>query len=259
MKRFKNPKITLVGAGPGDPDLLTLKAIKILEEADVVLYDALVSQPILNKIKQGTPAFSVGKRGGKPSMQQETINALMVRYALEYGHVVRLKGGDPFVFGRGFEECLSAREAGIQVEVIPGISSALGISTALQLPLTHRGISESFWVVAGATQSGKISEDLRLAAKSTATVVVLMGLNRVGAIMSVFREMGKPEMGVMAIQKGTLPDQKWVSGTVENIEQKIQEQAIDAPAILVIGRVVELFEATLVVPWIENLTFQVPV
>src|SRR5690606_36467455 len=146
------PRITLIGGGPGDPELLTVKGLRILQAADVVLYDALVSEKILALIPAHTPAWSVGKRAGAHSFKQEEINTLIVDFAYRYGHVVRLKGGDPFVFGRGQEEIEFALSRGIEVCVVPGISSAFAVPGALKLPLTWRGVSESFWVVTGTTK-----------------------------------------------------------------------------------------------------------
>ena len=136
-----NPKISLVGAGPGDPELITLKAFKTLQAADVVLYDALVSNEILDLIPKHIPAWSVGKRAGAHSFKQEEINTLMVDFAYQYGHVVRLKGGDPFVFGRGQEEIEYAITKGIEVNVISGVSSAFAVPASVNIPLTRRGIS----------------------------------------------------------------------------------------------------------------------
>jgi uroporphyrin-III C-methyltransferase len=162
MRRL--PKVTLVGAGPGDPELITLKGINAIKSADIVLYDALVSEEILGLIPQGIPSLCVGKRAGAHSYTQDEINELIVEVAYLYGHVVRLKGGDPFVFGRGSEEIAYAESHGVSTCVVPGISSALAVPASLNIPVTARGISESFWVVTGTTKSGDISRDIALAA-----------------------------------------------------------------------------------------------
>jgi uroporphyrin-III C-methyltransferase len=232
------PKITLVGAGPGDPDLITVKALKVLRGADVVLYDALVSDQILELIPKDVPAWSVGKRAGAHSFRQDEINILMVEFALQYGHVVRLKGGDPFVFGRGQEEIEYALQKGIEVNVVPGISSALAVPAHVHIPLTRRNVSESFWVVTGTTRSGLISDDIKLAAQSTATIVILMGLNKIKEISEIFLLQGKGEVPVAVIQNGTLPQQKMVVGTISSIVQDVQKAEIGSPAIIVIGEVV---------------------
>lgn len=236
-------KLTLVGAGPGDPDLITVKGIRALEQADVVMYDALVHPDLLDYCRPDALKVYVGKRRGAYSCVQEDINPLIVHYARQYGHVVRLKGGDSFVFGRGYEEIEFARQHGIETAVIPGISSSYAVPAAAGIPLTTRGISESFWVVTGTTKAGQLSADLYLAAQSSATVVVLMGMHKLADIMTVFTESGKSEQPVAIIQNGTLPEQKMVVGRVSDIVQKAQESAIDNPAIIVIGEVAGLAQA----------------
>ena len=233
------PSLTLVGAGPGDPELLTIKAIKAIRSANVVLYDALVSDDILALIPQGIPAWSVGKRAGVHSHLQEDINSIIVNLAHKHGHVVRLKGGDPFVFGRGYEEMHYAAQHGLSVAVVPGISSALAVPASANVPLTARGISESFYVITGTTRSGEISKDIGLAAQSTATVVILMGLSHIDLIMEQFAKHGKSNIPVTVIENGTLPSMRSVTGTVSNIGKLIIEKAIAAPAVIVVGSVVD--------------------
>jgi uroporphyrin-III C-methyltransferase len=234
----KEPKLTVVGAGPGDPELITLKGINTLKNADVVLFDALVSKEILALIPEKIPSFSVGKRAGSHSYSQDEINELIVELAYLYGHVVRLKGGDPFVFGRGSEELNYAREHGLQTAIVPGISSAIAVSSALGIPVTERGVSESFWVVTGTTQSGKISADIALAAQSSATIVILMGISKVDEIMECFKKHGKTETPVAIIQNGTLPNQKHVIGTVATVGSLMKIEDIHSPGIIIIGEVV---------------------
>ena len=176
--KYNKPKLTLVGAGPGDPDLITVKGMKAIASADVILYDALVDKDLLNYAKTDAIKIFVGKRGGKRSIKQEQINLLIVKYAYQYGSVVRLKGGDPFVFGRGHEELEYAENFGILTEIIPGITSAISVPALQGIPVTRRGISESFWVITGSTKEGRLSKDIELAAQSTATIVVLMGMNK---------------------------------------------------------------------------------
>lgn len=233
------PELTLVGAGPGDPELITLKAIKALEVADVVLYDALVSKEILALIPPDTPAISVGKRAGMHSYSQDDINTLIVDSAFLYGHVVRLKGGDPFVFGRATEEIEFASRYGIPTRIVPGISSALAVPASISIPLTSRGITESFWVVTGTTMSGALSSDVALAAQSSATVIILMGLNKLREIMALFSELGKDETPVAVIQNGTLPTQKNVIGTVSSIVSLVEEEGLGSPGIIIVGNVVK--------------------
>lgn len=235
----KTPKLTLLGAGPGDPELLTLKAVKALNDADVVLYDSLINEEILVHANQALQVF-VGKRKGKHSHSQDEINELIVNYALEYGHVVRLKGGDPFVFGRGKEEEIHALEQGIEVEVIPGISSSVAVPASVGIPVTSRGVAESFWVITGMTSERKLSKDLALAAQSSATVVVLMGMSKLAGIAEIYLSVGKGDMPVAIIQDGTKSGQKEVVGTIQNIVELSASQGMAAPAIIVIGEVVHL-------------------
>jgi uroporphyrin-III C-methyltransferase len=234
----KKPKLTLVGAGPGAADLITIRALNVLKSANIVLYDALVSAEILSFIPKGIPAVSVGKRAGIHSFTQEEINDLIVESAFLHGHVVRLKGGDPFVFGRGYEEIAHANTYGIETEVVPGISSALAVPASVNIPLTARKTSESFWVVTGTTKSGDISGDIALAASSTATVVILMGLNKIREIMSLFQQSGKENVPVAVIQNGTLINERCVVGTVASIAELVEQEKITSPAIIVIGEVV---------------------
>ena len=234
----KKPSLTLVGAGPGDPELITLKALKVLRAADVVLYDALVSKEVLDFIPSGTPSVCVGKRAGSHSHSQDDINKLIVESAFLYGHVVRLKGGDPFVFGRATEEIEYASRFGIRTEVVPGISSALAVPAAVSIPLTSRGVSESFWVVTGTTMTGALSADVALAAQSSATVIILMGLKKLPEIMSLFETCGKQDTPVAVIQNGTLPSQKYVVGTVSSIAALVKDEDLGSPGIIIAGDVV---------------------
>lgn len=232
------PRVTLVGAGPGDPELITVKGIKAIKSANVILYDALVSAQILELIPAGIPALSVGKRAGSHAFSQEDINELIVEFAYLYGHVVRLKGGDSFVFGRGSEEIEYAEAHGVRTSVVPGISSAIAVPASANIPVTARGVSESFWVVTGTTKSGQVSADVALAAQSSATIVILMGLKKIHEIMRLFEAHGKGETPVAVIQNGTLPSQKNVFGTVATISGLTTEEQLGPPAIIVIGAVI---------------------
>lgn len=235
----KSPKVTLLGAGPGDPELLTLKGVKALNNADVVLYDSLVNEEILKHANRALLVF-VGKRKGNHSHSQDQINELIVQYAMEFGHVVRVKGGDPYVFGRGKEEENYALEKGIEVEVIPGISSSVAVPASVGIPVTSRGIAESFWVITGTTSERELSKDLTLAAQSSATVVVLMGMSKLEEIVEIYTSFGKHDLPVAIIQDGTKTGQKEVVGTMQNIVEVSKNQRIEAPAVIVIGEVVHL-------------------
>ena len=234
---INNPKLTVVGAGPGDVELFTLKGIRALESADVVLYDALVNPELLEYASNAELIF-VGKRKGCYAYQQEQINDLIIARAKSHGHVVRLKGGDPFIFGRGAEEMQVAAGAGLEVAVVPGISSSLAVPAYQNIPLTKRGSSESFWVITGTTKAHKISNDIKFAAQSSATVVILMGMSKLAEITALFRESGKKNTPVAIIQNGTTPQERVGIGTVDTIEDVVQELKLTNPSIIVIGEVV---------------------
>ena len=239
-KTVKEPRITLVGAGPGDTDLITLKGIKALKTADVVLYDALVNEELLEFAPETATKVYVGKRSGDHSFSQDAINKLMIDYAINYGHVVRLKGGDPFVFGRGYEELDYAASYSIPATVIPGISSAISVPGLQHIPVTHRGLSESFWVVTGTNADGKISADLYEAARTNATVVVLMGIQKLAEITEIFKQESKHRLPVAVIQSGSTENEKVAIGTINTIVEIVEEKKITSPALIVIGEVVSL-------------------
>ncbi|MCK0122855.1 uroporphyrinogen-III C-methyltransferase [Gelidibacter sp. F2691] len=235
---MKTPKLTVVGAGPGDPELITLKAIKAIASADVILYDALINVALLDYASPQAELIFVGKRKGCYAYQQDQINDLIVARAKSHGHVLRLKGGDPFIFGRGAEEIDVARQHGIETYVVPGISSALAVPAYQGIPLTKRGASESFWVITGTTKSHQLSNDVKLAAQSTATVVILMGMGKLSEIVAVFSTEGKAHTPVAIIQNGTTKDEKFGVGTVATICDVVKNQNLANPAIIVIGEVV---------------------
>src|ERR1700739_1584996 len=221
QKIIKESRITLVGAGPGDAELITIKGLKALQTADVVLYDALVNEELLEFAPENATKVYVGKRSGDHTHSQESINQLMVDYALNYGHVVRLKGGDPFVFGRGYEELDHAASYSIPTEVVPGISSSIGVPGLQNIPVTHRGLSESFWVVTGTTMDGKVSGDLYDAARTKATVVVLMGLNKLAEITEIYKKEGKNRLPVAVIQSGSTANEKVAVGIIDTIVELV--------------------------------------
>ncbi|MFZ4861313.1 uroporphyrinogen-III C-methyltransferase [Sphingobacterium sp. Mn56C] len=237
MKKNK-PFITLVGAGPGDPDLITRKGIKAIMDADVILYDALVNAELLDYAKPSCVKIYVGKRAERLSTSQDYINKLLVDYALTHGHVVRLKGGDPFVFGRGGEELDYARQFNIDTAVVPGISSSVGLTALQQIPLTYRGISESFWVITGATSDGKLSNDLLTAVHTNATVVLLMGYAKLPEIVALYQQQGRGDLPIAVIQNGSLPTERIALGSINTILEEVEQNLIAVPAILVLGEVV---------------------
>jgi uroporphyrin-III C-methyltransferase len=237
---IKKPKITLLGAGPGDPDLITVKGMKALQNADVVMYDALANEVLLDYSPPHCKHIYVGKRANDCKFTQDEINAMLIAEALAHGHVVRLKGGDPYVFGRGHEELEEIRKAGIEAEVIPGISSAIAAPQAVGIPVTRRGLSDSFWVMTGHTTEGFTSNELISAVKTDATVVILMGLGRLSTIVETYKSVHKHNLPIAVIQNGTLPNQKAVVSTLENIEEDVKIAGIKTPAIIVIGSVAAL-------------------
>lgn len=234
---LKETKLTVVGAGPGDPELITLKAIRVLKEAKVVLYDALVNSDLLKYAADAEHIF-VGKRRGCYAYQQDQINELIVQRAKTKGNVVRLKGGDPFVFGRGAEEMEYASRYGVKVNMVPGISSCISVPASQNIPVTKRGAAESFWVITGTTRDHRISEDIKLAAKSNATVVILMGMSKLSSIVSLYRNVGKANIPVAIIQNGTTKDEKVGVGTITTIEKIVEDKNLANPAIIIIGEVV---------------------
>lgn len=232
------PKVTLVGAGPGDKDLITLKGVKAIQNADIILYDALVNLEILEYAKKNTACIYVGKRFNNHKFSQQEINELLVEKALEYGHVVRLKGGDPFIFGRGGEEINYIESHNIPTEIIPGISSALAVPAMQGIPLTLRNINESFWVITGTASNGEISKDIAFGAKSSATLVILMGLRNFSHIINEIKKHRHKFTPFAIIQNGTLPNEKIVIDTIHNYKNAIDKIDYALPGIIVIGDVV---------------------
>jgi uroporphyrin-III C-methyltransferase len=231
------PRLTVVGAGPGDPELITLKAIKAIASAQAVLYDALVDKNLLEHCSENCEQIYVGKKPGE-SHSQAAINELIVEKAYALGHVVRLKGGDPFVFGRGQEEIEFAKSYGLITGYIPGISSSYAAAGAADIPLTVRGVNESFWVMTGTKSDGSLSEDLKLGLQSSATLVILMGMNKLGEIAALCQQFGKGEISAAIIQNGTMANQRIGISTAAELENLAKKEDLRNPAIIVIGEVV---------------------
>jgi len=236
---IKEPKITLVGAGPGDPELITLKGLKAIRQADVILYDALVNEELLSEAPNAKIIF-VGKRRGQKALKQKEINSLIVDCALKYGHVVRLKGGDSFVFGRGFEEIQFIQLFGIAIEVIPGISSSISVPALGGIPVTHRGVSNHFTVVTATLSDGSLNPEIEKLAALKGTLVILMGLNKLDEIASLYSKAGKEKTPFAVISNGSLKTQQTVIGTAKNISKQVNLLRIPAPATIVAGEVVAL-------------------
>lgn len=237
-QKVVKPRLTVVGAGIGDPDHITIKAIKALQTADVVLYDALVNETLLDYAPALATRIFVGKRRGAKSYTQEEIHERIVAYAKCCGHVVRLKGGDPFVFGRGLEELQYAQAYGLETDYVPGISSAIAGAAAAGISVTLRGVSRSFWTITATTDTGDLNPDLQAAAHSEATVVVLMGLSKLREIGEIYTEAGKSDWPVAVIQNATWEQQKATFGTVRDILDKVTQFNIGSPAVIILGPVV---------------------
>ena len=236
-------KVYLVGAGPGDPGLMTLKGKTLLEHADVVIYDALVSPPILEMINPQAERIDAGKRRGRHSKLQDETNQLLIEKAQAHAVVVRLKGGDPFVFGRGGEEMEALIKAGISVEIIPGVTSGIAAPAYAGIPVTHRDYSSSVTFVTGHEVAGKYRPQInwKAIAQGSETIVIYMGVHNLSNILPELLAGGLlPETLIALIRWGTLPDQSQLIGTLETIVKQIEENQFEAPAIAVIGRVVDL-------------------
>jgi len=238
---IRRNKLILIGAGPGATDLITLRSIRTLSTAQVILYDALVNTEILDFAPKNAIKICVGKRGGKPSFFQDKINQLIVSYALIYGEVIRLKGGDPFIFGRGLEEIIFAKKNGLETEVIPGISSATGLTALNQISLTHRGVADGFWVLTASKKENEFNEDLVLAAQSNSTIVILMGVNKLKEIVKVFETFGRNDTPVLIIQNGSTSQEKVLVSDVKSIQEKAKKENLESPAIIVIGEAVNAY------------------
>ncbi|NDV16709.1 uroporphyrinogen-III C-methyltransferase [Muricauda sp. TY007] len=239
MKQYnKEARVTLVGAGPGSSDLISVRGLKVLKQADVVLYDALTDVALLDEVADGVPKIYVGKRCGKHSFVQDQINSMIVENAFTYGHVVRLKGGDSFVFGRGSEELEYVESFGIPVAVVPGVSSAIAVPASQGIPVTKRGVSESFWVVTATTKEGGLSKDFQLAAQSSATLVILMGVRKLVEIAKEIVMYRKSYTPIAVVQNGTLPNENCITGTLNDAVHISNKMDLSCPGIIIIGDVV---------------------
>lgn len=236
-------KVYLVGAGPGDPGLVTVRAKTLIECADVVVYDALVSEPILSWISPHAERIHAGKRRGRHSMSQSEITQVLLSKAREHAVIVRLKGGDPFVFGRGGEEMSDLMSAGVPVEVVPGITAGIAAPAYAGIPVTHRGYSSSVTFVTGHEATGKYRPDVnwQAIAQGSETIVVYMGVHNLPNITAALVKAGLSKQTPIALVRwGTRPEQEELVGTLTNIVAKVAESSFQAPAIAIIGNVVSL-------------------
>ncbi|MFC7421899.1 siroheme synthase CysG [Iodobacter arcticus] len=235
--------VYLVGCGPGNPDLLTFRALRLMQQADVVLYDNLVSAPILDMVRRDAERVYVGKKSNNHAVPQEEINQLLVRYARQGKKVLRLKGGDPFIFGRGGEEIEELADAGIAFEVVPGITSAAGASCYAGIPLTHRDYAQSVTFVTGHRRDGEVELDWPRLVSPTETVVVYMGVAQVDKICVQLIKHGRnPATPAAMVEKATLSKQRVVVGTLSDLAQKVADLGIKPPALIIIGEVVSLHD-----------------
>lgn len=245
LREWKTPKgeVYLVGAGPGDPELLTLKALRLMQQADVVIYDRLVSQPIMDLCRRDAEKIYVGKARSNHSVPQEGINALLVKYASQGKRVCRLKGGDPFIFGRGGEEIQELFDAGITFQVVPGITAASGCSAYAGIPLTHRDYAQSVRFLTGHLKEGSPELPWDELVYENQTLVLYMGLVGLeNTCQQLIAHGQRSNMPVALISKGTTPEQKVVVGTLADIASKVSEHHIQAPTLTIIGEVVSLRE-----------------
>ena len=243
MKPTSSPpgSVTLVGAGPGDPELLTLKALRRLQAAQVVLFDRLVSPEIMDMVNPSARRVFVGKRCGKHYVTQRQTERLMVYYARQSLNVVRLKGGDPFVFGRGGEEMQALAAAGVKVEVVPGITAAMGCGASAGIPLTHRDYAHACVFVTAHGTAGAPVEDWAALARPGQTLAVYMGLSRLGGFCEGLIEHGlPPDWPVALIEHGTTADQRVVTGCLADIAGKAGDAGLGSPMLAIIGEVVRL-------------------
>lgn len=232
-------KVALIGAGPGDPELLTLKAVRALAEADVVLVDDLVNREILRHAPQAR-IVEVGKRGGCKSTPQHFINRMMIALATQDQRVVRLKGGDPFLFGRGGEEMLALRAAGIQVDIVPGITSGIAVPASIGIPVTHRELTHGVTFVTGHTRNGELP-NWKALVETGATLVVYMGVKHLPEIVSGLLNAGLASTTPASlIQQGTLPQQKQVITNIANLPYAARQLGFKSPSLIVVGQVVSL-------------------
>ncbi len=245
-------RVYLVGAGPGDPELLTLRAVRLLQQAQVIVYDHLVSSAVLDFVSPTAERIYAGKRRNEHTMRQEQINALLVKLALEGKQVVRLKGGDPFMFGRGGEELQMLAAHGVAFEVVPGVTAAAGVSSYAGIPLTHREYAQSCLFVTGHLKDGSADLDWPSLVRANQTVVIYMGL---GGLPEICRQLmahgAAPTLPIAVVQDGTITTQKVVTGTLADMPERVAQAQLKSPCLTIVGEVVKLHDS---LAWFKPLT-----
>lgn len=240
-KNIQKSELIVLGAGPGDPELITLRGFRTLQRADIVLYDNLANKELLSYTKPDCKHVYVGKKPYTKYTTQEEIHELIQHYAASNSVIVRLKGGDPFIFGRGYEEVIFARQLGIKTTYVPGITS-MQASGLNDIPLTHRTVSESVWILTGTKKDGALSGDLRLAMQSNATVAIYMGMKQLPVIAEVYIQHNKGDTPAAIIQHASLPQQKSVKGAIKDLPSLAEKHQLTYPSIIIIGKVTSLDE-----------------
>lgn len=242
-------KVYLVGSGPGDPELISLKAYKLIKEADVILVDRLVFG-VKRLIPEGKKVIDIGKTSSEHTCSQDAINALLVELAKKYEKVVRLKGGDPYIFGRGGEEATFLKEQGVEFEVVPGITSAIAVPASFSIPLTYRGFSSAVTIITGHEMEEKEEElDWSALAKLKGTLVILMGVGTLAHNVEKLMKSGmSPDTPIAVIEKGFTEDARIISGTVGKIVELTMKEGVQPPAVIVIGDVVRVREKLISIP-----------
>lgn len=245
-------EVYLVGAGPGDPDLLTLRALQLMQQADVVLYDSLVTAEVLDRVRRDAEKIHVGRRRGQSGLSQADINALMFAGAREGKRVLRLKGGDPFIFGRGGEEIEALAKHGIAFQVVPGITAAIGCAAYAGIPLTHRDYAQSVRFVTGHRQGDVVNLDWAELVRPDQTVVFYMGLAGLRSICEQLLSHGAdPDTPAVLIENGTMPDQRLILGTLRDLADRVDREHIEGPTVTIVGEVVKLHDE---LAWRDTIT-----